>query len=321
MDAPLFFGPYGAAAAEVADRIVACGGNALWFHGFDERLFEVCRKHGLSACVEFPTFRADFAKQPNLVPIGVDGRPIRYGQLVQGICLSQEEHLARIEEALRAGVAAYRPAGIWLDYLAYAGWFETPDPDLQESCFCPACIADFRKVTGVETTDPRRILSEHGRRWTEHKCRRIAAFAERYASIIREKLPACPIGAYLCPWLPSEYDGALTRIFAQSYPLLAPYIDGFTPLIYARKSGRGNDWGARFLAEAPGFVPAGRKVQLILDALDFPECLTATAASDPPSWGFQVYGGAELFTDVEKAEVFRNAVQAVQSVVSRRTAR
>ena len=42
-----------------------------------------------------------------------------------------------------------RPAGIWLDYLTYGGWFETPEPDLQESCFCADCIAEFCTATNA----------------------------------------------------------------------------------------------------------------------------------------------------------------------------
>ncbi|HET6486069.1 MAG TPA: hypothetical protein VFH83_06595, partial [Spirochaetia bacterium] len=119
-----------------------------------------------------------------------------------------------------------------------------------------------------------------------------------------------------CPWGPRELDEALTRIFAQSYPMLAPSIDVFTPLIYARKSGRGPDWGAGFLRDARQFVPADRKVLLILDALDAPDCLTATAASEIPSWGLQLYGGAEVFSDPAKAKVFRKAVEAIRSATA-----
>ena len=103
------------------------------------------------------------------------------------------------------------------------------------------------------------------------------------------QLPECIIGAYMCPWTPAEFDGALTRIFAQDYALLAPAIDVFTPLIYVAKSGRTPEWGREFLEMSPAFVPPGRKVQLILDALDFPDSLLAAAESSRPSWGIQLF--------------------------------
>jgi hypothetical protein len=314
MNIPLLFGPYGSTALAQIDRLAAYDANACWFHMFDAGAFEVCARHGMAACVEFKTFRADFSAHPELVPIGADGKPIRYGRLVQGVCLSQPAFLAQIEAELLAGIQTYRPAGIWLDYLTYSGWFEVPDPDLQESCFCAACIATFCEATGIDAPTPAEILTQHADAWTQHKCARIADCAQRYAQIIRAQLPTCIIGAYMCPWTPAEFDGALTRIFAQDYARLAPAIQVFTPLIYGTKSGRPASWGRAFLEAAPTFVPQDRKVQLILDALDGPASLSETASASWPSWGLQVFGGASVFADAAAAQVFQTAVAQIRSV-------
>ena len=308
---PVLFGPYGSAALEYADRLARYSANAAWFHGFDPVAFDACQKHGLAACVEFKTFRADLDQRPELAPIGVDGKPIRYGRLVQGVCLSQQEFLEETEENLLAGVRTFLPDGIWLDYLTYAGWFETPEPDLQESCFCPDCIAGFCEATGTDATTPDQILAHHPESWTRHKCERIARFAARSAEIVRSHLPQCIVGAYMCPWTPGEFDGALTRIFAQDYELLAPAIDVFTPLIYVEKSGRSSGWGREFLEQAPNFVPKDHKIQLILDALDFPDSLLAIADSPRPSWGLQMFGGAQVFGDPDQARVFQECVDQI----------
>ncbi len=310
------FGPYGSSALAFIDHFAEYGANAFWFHGFDPQAFEACQKHGVAACVEFKTFRADFAAHPELVPVGVDGKPIRYGQLVQGVCLSQQDFLVETEANLLEGLRQYQPAGVWLDYLTYAGWFETPAPDLQESCFCPACIADFNEATGLDLDTPQAILSSAGEAWTRHKCERVAGFANHYAGLIREHLPGGLVGAYMCPWQPAELDGALTRIFAQDYALLAPAIDVFTPLIYTTKSGRSSDWGRAFLEAARGFVPVERKVQLILDVLDFPDSLTSAAHSSVPSWGLQLYGGAQVLGDPAQARVFAEAVNQIRQMLA-----
>ena len=169
------------------------------------------------------------------------------------------------------------------------------------------------KSTGIDATAPAQILSGHAAAWARHKCERIARFAARYAGLIRAHLPGCIVGAYMCPWMPDEFDAALTRIFAQDYALLAPAIDVFTPLIYAQKSGRPPGWGRQFLEAAAGFIPPNRKVQLILDALDFPDSLLAAAESEQPSWGIQLFGGASLFRDPDQAGVFRDAVERIRS--------
>ncbi|MBC8077025.1 MAG: hypothetical protein H7Y32_13190 [Chloroflexales bacterium] len=311
---PLLFGPYGSAALDV-DQLTTHGANACWFHMFDAAAFEACDRHGVAACVEFKTFRADFAANPELIPIGVDGKPIRYGPLVQGVCLSQTAFLEQTEASLRVGVRQFQPAGIWLDYLTYAGWFEEPNPDLQESCFCPGCIAAFCTQTGIDAPTPAEILAQHAARWAQHKCERVAAFAAHYAQIIRAALPGCVIGAYMCPWTPEEFNGALTRIFAQDYARLAPAIDVFTPLIYGTKSGRPVSWGRTFLEAAPAFVPRDRRVQLILDALDGPDSLVETANSTVTSWGLQVFGGAAVFADPAIARVFATTVERIRAAV------
>jgi hypothetical protein len=308
----LLFGPYGSAALEHVDRFAYYGANAFWFHGFNEAAFDACQGHGIAPCVEFKTFRADFNERPELIPIGVDGKPIRYGRLVQGVCLSKKDFLAETEENLLAGLRAFRPTGIWLDYLTFAGWFEMPDPDLQESCFCPDCIADFCEATGIDATTPDEILQHHAAQWTRHKCERIAHFAGHYAGLIRAHLPNCIIGAYMCPWSPDEFDGALRRIFAQDYDLMAPAIDIFTPLIYVEKSGRHVRWGRDFLEQSGSFIPRNRKVQLILDAMDFPDSLLAVVHSERPSWGIQLFGGAQVFAEPEQAQLFRDSVERIR---------
>lgn len=305
---PLWFGPYGRAALDHAETVATHGANAAWFHEFDGSAFEICARYGLAACVEFKTFRADFNQHPELIPIGVDGKPIRFGERVQGVCLSQKEFLEETEARLRAGVRTYQPAGVWLDYLTYAGWFEVPDPDLQESCFCAACVAEFCEATGIDADDPAHILAHHQEEWTAHKCERIAAFGRLYAGIISEALPGCVVGAYMCPWRPDEFGGALRRIFAQDFDLLAESIDVFTPLIYAEKSGRPPQWAAEYLENAPAFVPSNRKVQLILDALDFPDSMHAASQAATPSWGVQMFGGAKVFADRSLARVFAQLV-------------
>ncbi len=311
MPDPLF-GPYGSGALAHVEQLRRYGANACWFHMFDSAAFEACQRHGIAACVEFKTFRADFDTHPELIPIGVDGKPIRYGRLVQGVCLSQTEFLEQTEASLVAGVRNYQPAGIWLDYLTYAGWFEEPDPDLQESCFCSACIAEFCESTGIDAVTPAEILAQHQAAWTRHKCERVAGFAARYAAIIHTHLPDCVIGAYMCPWAPEEFDGALTRIFAQDYTLLAPAIDVFTPLIYGIKSGRPASWGRQWLEDSPRFVPSNRNVQLILDAQDGPASLIETAAASVPGWGLQVFGGASIFADPQLAPVFQESVNRIK---------
>ncbi len=91
--------------------------------------------------------------------------------------------------------------------------------------------------------------------------------------------------------------------------------DVFTPLIYAAKSGRTASWGRDFLAQTPTFVAPDRKVQLILDALDFPDSLLETAEATPPGWGVQLFGGAQVFGDEDKAAIFAHTVERMRRLI------
>ena len=114
MTTPILFGPYGSAALAQIDALAAYGANACWVHMFDGAAFESCARHRIAACVELKTFRADFDAHPELIPIGADGAPIRYGSLVQGVCLSQQAFLDQIEADLRAGIqTTSRPGSGW----------------------------------------------------------------------------------------------------------------------------------------------------------------------------------------------------------------
>ncbi len=174
----------------------------------------------------------------------------------------------------------------------------------------------FCEVTGIDATTPAEILGAHADPWTQHKCERVARYAARYAALVRTHLAECTIGAYMCPWTPGEYDGALRSIFAQDYALLAPSIDVFTPLIYVKKSGRTSAWGRKLLDQMGSFIPQSSKVQLILDVLDFPDSLTATAEAANPSWGIQMFGGAQVFEDPEAAGIFRSAVDRIRQTAA-----
>lgn len=306
------FGLYSSNALAAGERLTSYGVDAVWFHAFDEKSFDACARLGLSACVEFPTWRADFNRHPELIPVGVDGLPIRYGTLVQGICLSNRDFVEERMVQLADGLKRYRPDGVWLDYMSYSGWFETPDPDLQESCFCKSCVAEFCQAEGVSDDDPQTILNRHGALWARHKCGRIAELTGRMSAMIRSQHAGCAVGIYLCPWRPDEYDGALTRIFAQDPALLEPSIDVFTPLIYAAKSGRESVWGRRYLETAHAWIPHGKKVQLILDALDFPDSLAETAESSVPSWGVQIFAGGPLLADPRQASFFARAIERIR---------
>ena len=313
MNLPPLLGPYGGLAPAGKQRFKDSEANALWFHGFNPEMFDLAVAAGKKACVEFKTFRTDFSEHPELIPIGTDGKPIRCGKLVQGVCLSKKWYLEERTEELKTALGTFSPAGIWLDYLTYGGWFEMPDPDLQDNCFCGDCIQDFCRATGIDADTPGAILASHKAAWIHYKTDRMAAMAGIFSNIIKTHDPQCLVGAYMCPWTPADFDGALMGIFGQDYTKFAPHIDVFTPLIYCEKSGRPKSWASTWLKESKAYVPGAKKVQPILDFLDFPESLTALSNSGRDCWGFQMFNGKFIFESDEYTDIFNRAAGSVGS--------
>ena len=70
------------------------------------------------------------------------------------------------------------------------------------------------------------------------------------------------------------------------------------------------------MEKSPQFVPADRPVQLILDALDFPDSLLETAKSAVPTHGIQLFGGASVLGDADMAALFYQAVDKIGQRIS-----
>ena len=70
--------------------------------------------------------------------------------------------------------------------------------------------------------------------------------------------------------------------------------------------------GREFLEGSKDFIPTDKKVQLILDFLDFPQSLEGTALSGQPSWGIQIYAGSKIFDNPTHARVFGEAVKKIK---------
>ncbi len=91
------------------------------------------------------------------------------------------------------------------------------------------------------------------------------------------------------------------------------------PLSMGRRVGVGQVGGGYSWKQAPRFVPAERKVQLILDVLDFPASLQAVADSPAPSWGIQLFAGAPVFADAMQATIFADAVERIREQLELQT--
>ena len=205
MQQPLW-GLYGRASVAHADRVKASGANALWFHGFDADAFEACARADLAPCVEVKTFRADFAKRPDLVPIGVDGKPIRYGAPRAGGLPEPRLLHGGDRDEPRLGARLLR-----------AGGRVARLPDLRrlvrDAGARPAGELLLRRLHRRSSSRPPESTPGPPRRsWAGTRSPGPTTSAgaspgwrRRYADLIRARRPGCVVGAYMCPWMPGEH--------------------------------------------------------------------------------------------------------------------
>jgi hypothetical protein len=228
------------------------GINALFVHSgrVDSELIARCKEQGAPVYAEFATFRGDYLveKQPDVAPIGRDGRPIPRTKRFLGACPSNPRFLEEKRAALRKLVQEQPVGGVWLDYLHFHCDFELPDPPLDQSCFCDRCLARFGEHSGVQpeghTTAERAasILADHAKSWTAWKCDTITAFAAEARQIVDEVRPGTKLGIYSCPWTDDEYGGAIRSILGEDWDTLHSVVDVFSPMVYQAKCGRPVSW-------------------------------------------------------------------------------
>ena len=140
-------GPYGSSSLPHIARLAEYGANALWFHGFDPAASRPLRGMILQpASSSRPSGR--FAARPELIPMGVDGRPIRYGSLVQGVCLPSRTSWQRLRRICSTACASSARG-----HLA-----RLPDLCRMVRDACPRP----RKAASVQPAS--RVLREHGHR-------------------------------------------------------------------------------------------------------------------------------------------------------------
>ena len=218
MPVPLLFGPYG--GAKRPQDLWQYGVNAIWFSRLQcetSRCLPPVRPRRLR---RVPNLSGRFCQtsRPHSCGGRTGGRSA-LGPLSRACVFRRPSLFRRLKPDCVMASRHAPPAGnlAGLPDPAPAG-LRTPSPDLQDSCFCRACIDDFLPKHGHRRCGPRSN--------TGGTCPRVGSSQVQpnrspggglMRGIIRDRLPQCVIGAYMCPWRPEEFDGALGRIFAQDY--------------------------------------------------------------------------------------------------------
>jgi len=173
-------------------------------------------------------------------PVNANGEPIQKEQWYAGVnpvvTEVRENRLAYLEQLARE----YPLDGIWLDFIRWPCHWEVPLPLLQQTSFDDYTLEKFQQARGIilpanlgaPQSKATWVLENQLEAWTAWKCQQITDFVKEARAVIKAVSENMMIGLFGVPWLPTDFNGAITQIIGQDYAQLAEYVDVFSPMVY-----------------------------------------------------------------------------------------
>lgn len=335
-------GVYGGVPTQIFDRkqtLQDYGVNAVWIGsgGVTSSLVDdlKARTPGLRVFAEFNTMHeAGYLEaHPDAAPVGRDGERCPPPDGWQGVCPTHSGYRRERMEAFRRTLAAAPIDGIWLDYHhAHASW-EQAEPNLPDTCFCPRCLAQFSKETGVVLPDSptaelsRRLLGPERDSWVKWRCGVFTDWVREFRTILDATRPAALLGTFHCPWDDEERDGALRDKLAIDLEGQAKYLDVFSIMTYHARFGHPDDpaWISRqtaWLGRKLGIegVPGERlKIWPIVQLSDWGEPVPPSQVATildhgarRPATGVTVFVWSTLHPQWEKVQAMGRFYRAIK---------
>jgi hypothetical protein len=198
-------------------------------------------------------------KYPDSRPVKANGKKLgedRGDKGQAGVCPTHEKwrddrmrHIRYLADVLGKGGGI---DGIWLDYIRYPGFWETPKPDIPDTCYCPRCFAKFqydRNIvipTGIKTAEAALwIKANCSNEWMDWKKEQIDSFVREVKDLLSGRSGKIMLGIFAVPWRKGEKDNAISYLLAQDAFRLSRIADVISPMLYHRMCGHDTDWIAK----------------------------------------------------------------------------
>jgi len=228
---------------------------------------------------------------PESRPLTAEGFSLPKDRWYAGVCPNQDWlrrlKLAEIETMLRSGHYDV----INLDFIRYPVHWEVPEPNLPDTCYCPACLKKFQDDVGIlipsDLSQVRAkaawIKARHAARWYSWRAEQITSFCAEVKHL-RDKIRSQTLIALAAvPWQPSDYDNAIYNIVGQDFRSLASVIDVFNPMSYHVLNKR----PVRWISEVNAYL---------------------VRETSRPVWPFVIFEKGKQLTSQEWKETFRHAL-------------
>lgn len=208
----------------IADNVWRSGINAN-YGGADNELVRRLRargEHHSTLSIRYTPWTcpgssaAILEQQPNVRAMEFPDRPSK--QYVCPTWLLSEG--ATVLKAIRASVASQLNPDLYQS----ADWdYEYPVVDPPTICFCPRCLAAFRKAAGLSAETeltPQIAVERYREAWVSFRCRQNADLAAHIRDAVRDAAPKVAFSMY------SGFQGLRTREhYGVDWALLAPLLD------------------------------------------------------------------------------------------------
>jgi hypothetical protein len=236
-----------------------------------------------------------------------------------GACPNQDWLRAKKLEEVRTLRGSGKYEGLWLDFIRYPVHWESPSPNLPQTCFCPVCLEKFSKDSGLalpegasakETADL--ILSASRAEWRAWRAEQITSLIRQAKEILQQENPEIKLGLFGLPWLRQEKQDAIVRVAGQDFASMAPWVDVFSPMVYHLMCGETPAW---IHSRTEGFEreTKGGIVWPIIQGCNEPGSLTneefqeaIRQAEFPPSGGVIIFGLNHLIRE-DRLEALQEA--------------
>jgi len=180
---------------------------------------------------------------PSLRPLGSDGLPMEKIDWYVGIPPSMERFIARKVAAIEGAVRELEPAGVFLSFTRWPGFWELWGPphtryDFPEYSFDIHTLDRFVAEAGVglPTREPAQAaawIGAHAREgWTSWKCRVVVEVIRQVKAACRRVKRDVRIMLNTVPFGRDDFDQAQEEVFGQRVEWLADVVDIFEVMTY-----------------------------------------------------------------------------------------
>ena len=302
------------------------GMNAVFVRSIslNREFYDTARKQGCRVYVEFPTLNGKnyLKNNPEAWPINEKGEKEPPADWFMGICPTDSGFKAFRTNQLNDILSTYNVDGIFLDYLHWHAQFETDNPILPLTCFCPRCTDMFGEYLGYDVPGPgipekaAWILNNADDEWRSWRNNILNGWVKDMREIVKKKQPDALLGVFYASWYPADHDSALYRNLGIDVAELAKLADVLSPMLFHKMKGRPVEWVGEYVKWLGDLINAGENnaplIWPIVQAHNSPGVITADEFRQvmmegirPPSSGIMMFSDQSLLQDPEKSEVMK----------------